>query len=68
MYVNGVASGSAGASFTSALTSKVSIAIGRRFSTTYFKGDGALWRVLPVAWSAADWLKAYQMERVLFGV
>jgi hypothetical protein len=66
-YVNGAANGTPSAAFTSALTTRANINIGcRAAGEAFYKGDMALWRVLPVAWSAADWLKAYSMERVLF--
>jgi hypothetical protein len=67
-YANGLATGSAGVAFTSTLTSRATISIGRRVDGAYFKGDMALWRVLPVAWSAADWSRTFTAERRLFGV
>jgi hypothetical protein len=67
-YVNGIANGAAGAAVTSALTARANISIGRRADSGYFKGDMALMSVLPVEWTAADWLKAYNFERKFFGV
>ncbi len=67
-YVNGAASGIAGVAYTGALTSRANIAVGRRGVASYFKGDLALPRIFPTEWTAADWLKAYNMERKYFNV
>jgi hypothetical protein len=66
-YINGAASGSS-VSNTAALTGRTTISIGRRVDGAYYKGDMALWRILPVAWSAADWSRTFTAERRLFGV
>jgi hypothetical protein len=68
MYVNGVASGAAGAGFTDALTGRTTISIGRRVDAGYFKGLMLPPRVMPVEWSASDWWKAFNSERSLFGI
>ncbi len=68
-YVNGAASGSAGASFTSTLTSRANINVGcRATATSFFKGDMWGWRILPVEWSVADWSRTFSSERRLFGI
>jgi hypothetical protein len=66
-YLNGAASGNS-ASYTETLTSRTTVSVGRRVDDRYLKGSLTIPRILPVEWTAADWLKAYNMERKYFGV
>lgn len=69
-YVNGVASGAAGAVATGDIkVFSANLAIGDLLAGgRAFAGRIALIRIFPVAWSAADWSRAFSSERRLFGV